>query len=206
MPRNTPGFDCRAPRIMAEWMVSIPAKKKDPYASDDNLQGVPITKYKAPPDLNPQPYIEVKPGEPGYDHHREEAKSRLKVYQEGSRYKYCPDSTDILDIRVKGDVITPPDIQIAQSVTDPATGKTTQTILAPEEGVPDRPHWVVSDLTEADVDWLPRRSEWAPILIPPKVPTPDMSLDDLPEEERSQYKDIPSPKRGTTTMCRCWKR
>ena len=25
MPMNTPGFDCRAPRIMGDWMVGLPA-------------------------------------------------------------------------------------------------------------------------------------------------------------------------------------
>ena len=30
MPMNTPGFDCRAQQIMSDWMVSIPAIRKDP--------------------------------------------------------------------------------------------------------------------------------------------------------------------------------
>src|SRR6185369_4313976 len=31
MPMNTPGFDCRAPRIMGEWMVGLPARALDPH-------------------------------------------------------------------------------------------------------------------------------------------------------------------------------
>ena len=28
MPMNTAGFDCRAPRILGDWMVGLPSKRK----------------------------------------------------------------------------------------------------------------------------------------------------------------------------------
>src|SRR6185503_16252356 len=35
MPMNVPGFDCRAPRIIGDWMVSIPATRINPGPRED---------------------------------------------------------------------------------------------------------------------------------------------------------------------------
>ena len=63
MPMSVPGYDCRIRKIMGDWMVSIPSKRKDPttdaYAEHSGETSHPL-------DLNTQPYVEVKPDVPDY--------------------------------------------------------------------------------------------------------------------------------------------
>jgi mono/diheme cytochrome c family protein len=159
MPRNTPSFDCRAPRIMASWMVSLPARRKKPMTSE---HAVPPS-YPMEPDLSdtsPQPYEEVRPGDPDFEEAKRAGAFRVRSYQNGRRYSYCPSTDDIFDPRVKGDVQVPVD----EKVYDPATKK----VLLDLDSVPNHPHWVPTDLTEAAVDWVPRRPDWKDVLAPDK--------------------------------------
>jgi mono/diheme cytochrome c family protein len=157
MPLNSPGFDCRAPRLLGQWMVSIPALKKHPELSEDLPTGDPFGA-----ESDPQPYVEVKPGEPNYALGQEQAKKRLATYRKGERFAaYCPDTGDIVDLDVlRGKRITPIDGSW-RSGTD---------YVLPLEGVPDHPHWVVTDLTEAPGDWTPRRTDWKSVIVDQVIP------------------------------------
>lgn len=152
MPLNSPGFDCRAPRIIGEWMVSIPALPKHP----DLTEEYPPDGDKAPEgtEFDPQPYREVKPGDADYENGQAQALRRLQAYRAGQRDKnYCPDTSDIIDLNVErsnGTILIPSDAEVAG---------------LPHESVPDRPHWVSIDLTNPPGDWAPRRPDWEKILV-----------------------------------------
>jgi len=125
MPMNVPGFDCRLPRIMADWMVSIPAVRVNPGTPEQVTQadtedpGTFLHDNEGT-DTAEQPYKEVSPGDPGYAAAKAQANQRLAFYHNPpspnySRYHYCPDTTDIVDPTVTGaDVhhLTPSDVQI----------------------------------------------------------------------------------------------
>jgi mono/diheme cytochrome c family protein len=184
MPMNTPGYDCRVPRILGDWMVSIPAQRKR-HDSGEYIQ--PVVGLDIDVDTNAQPYVEVKPGEADYDKAVADAATRLGLYHDGSplvafgalssgvvqyppRYPYCPDQTDIVD----HDVINHPDTVLAPADEDQYIGDRP---LMPRDGVPDRAHWVVTDLTDAPGDWAPRRLDWADVLVDlkPLPPTADQA-------------------------------
>lgn len=136
MPMNTPGFDCRAPRIMAEWMVSIPARQSDKFAVWYN-------------DRTPQPMQEVRPGTPDYDAALLQAELRLAQYRSGGRYEYCPDTTDIIDVRTAT-------AAVRNEKPNPDRD---------EYGFPKRPHFVETDLTEKPGSWAPRQPKWEDYLL-----------------------------------------
>ena len=147
MPMNTPGYDCRVPRIMAEWMTSIPAKRKEPTVSEDAIRS--DARY----DANAQPYLEVKKTDSGYFDAVRAGERRVADYQAGSRYSFCPDTRDVQDRNVlQGALVTPIDGELV-------------TQGFPAEGVPDRPHWSPMDLTDTAGDWYPRRGDWQKVLI-----------------------------------------
>jgi mono/diheme cytochrome c family protein len=148
MPLNSPGFDCRAPRIVGDWMVSIPAKRKHPALSEDKATG------EAGAETDPQPYVEIKADDPGYLNAQAEARKRLAIYRKGDRYEsYCPDTSDIVDIDVMRK-------KFGRQI--PGDGVVDG---MPIEGVPDRPHWVITDLTEVPGPWNPRRGDWKDVLL-----------------------------------------
>ena len=115
MPMNTFGYDCRAPRIMGNWMVGLPAARKRPSIPEDGLpkriativtyfdefgvkqvvNGFNLSAW----DDSPQPYVEVKPDDPRYADAVKQAQARLDEYHAGVRYNYCEDvlSPDIFD-------------------------------------------------------------------------------------------------------------
>lgn len=150
MPLNSPGFDCRAPRIVGAWMVSIPAKRKHPELNEEVATGLPGS------DSEGQTYVEVKPDEPGYLNALAETQKRLAAYRKGNRYTtYCPDTSDIIDIDVlRGKRVVPED----------ATYRVNGTLKLPQDGVPDRPHWALTDLSESPGAWTPRRTDWQKVL------------------------------------------
>ncbi len=99
MPMHAPGFDCRAPQILGDWMVSIPAVRKNPATDEDavppKVAGSSADAKKV--DTSAQPYEEVKPGDPRYAMAVADAEKRLEAYHAGRRYGVCPDTTDIVD-------------------------------------------------------------------------------------------------------------
>jgi hypothetical protein len=151
MPLNSPGFDCRAPRILGSWMVSIPAKRKHPERREESATG------NSDSDSEGQTYVEVKPDEPGYLNALAETQKRLATYVKGSRYAtYCPDTSDIIDLDVlRGKRVVPED----------GTYKVNGTLKLPLDGVPDRSHWALTDLSESPGAWTPRRTDWQKVLV-----------------------------------------
>jgi mono/diheme cytochrome c family protein len=157
MPLNSPGFDCRAPRILGEWMVSIPALQKHPELNED----VPPDAKVAPDftELDPQPYREVKPGDPEYDNAVAQAAARLQTYRAGLRNKnYCPDTSDIVDLDVERGIV----LEGVNVALIPQDGEVSG---LPHDSVPDRPHWVSIDLTNPPGPWNPRRPDWKKIIL-----------------------------------------
>jgi len=247
MPLHTSGFDCRVPKIVGNWMVSIPArlsgtakyigiggaldgktfnvesqlatcstalhwvpddKKAEktiadctadeiakslcvavpanpgsllssyPFPAGQNLCQFCVGNWCFDPEIKfpsfseaVQPYKELSMTSAGlfaYDPFTQtfggsyaaavaEAEERLKIYQAGERYNYCPDTTDIVDPEVG---------------TKDTQGKT---IVVPREkppepiqqlplGVPSRPHFIITDVTEAPGEYKPRRPDFAKIL------------------------------------------
>ena len=154
MPMNTPGYDCRVAQIMGDWMVSIPAVRTntDKTKKEDSIDPATV-------DNTPQPYVEVKPGDSGYAAALTAAQKRLATYHAGHRYNFCPDTSDILDPSVvSGDYETPPDLAIGDLAATPPQ------LTMPAEGVPDRPHWVVTDATDPPGDWVARGTQWPKVL------------------------------------------
>ncbi|MGZ3438354.1 MAG: hypothetical protein ACXVDD_02515, partial [Polyangia bacterium] len=168
MPMNSPGFDCRAPKLVGEWMVSIPARRTSTVDED----AVPRAGITVAVDDSPQPYVEVKPGDPGYDDAARVRDTRLQVYRRSPRYGFCPDDGDIVDHDVvDGNQLVP--------AADPVYDRIDPTkLLQPAMGVPDRPHWVNTDLTELAGDWFPRRSDWEKVIVEGQL-DPGLSPADL---------------------------
>lgn len=136
MPMNSPGFDCRAPRIMGDWMVSIPSKRIIAADAEKDKDGKPIppAEWTVPS----QSYEEVKPDATDYNKALEEADKRMKAYHGNftqidrdeftksepdakgkwpytpylAGYRstmYCPDTSDIIDPSVTGSQLVPQD-------------------------------------------------------------------------------------------------
>lgn len=171
MPANTPGFDCRARRILGDWMVSIPARIANPDLDESAIPGVTTGK---PLDTSSQPYVEVRPGDADYDEAMKRARARLEEWHAGDRYnlEYCP-NTDIVDPEIlRGKYLTPRDIDGSQG-TPPVVGVDNVPIWVTGDRIPDRPHWVVTDLTEVPGPWNPRRLDWYDVLVDGNVPEPD---------------------------------
>lgn len=162
MPMNSPGFDCRAPRLLGEWMVSIPAVRKSELDNADLVYDSSVVREV---DREPQPYVEVTPEDPRYGSAANGAMRRLGDYQMGRRYRWCPSTEDIVDRDVlsaqsagrAGDAV-PRDKQIREP-DDKARGW-----FLPDN-IPDHAHWVVTDLTDAAGDWYPRRPDWQDVLV-----------------------------------------
>ncbi|HKP61023.1 MAG TPA: hypothetical protein VJV78_30040 [Polyangiales bacterium] len=203
MPMNVPGFDCRVPRIMGDWMVSIPARKRTPGLNERFDVDYPHSKEYTGEE-SPQPYVEVKPTEPDYAEAVREAKRRLDLYHRGGvdtnyfdwvsnqqpvaadrliqhpRYEdYCPDTSDIVDPTVgisseaETERLTPDDFSRAPELlmtTDLQSEDINDTLLMNlPDAVPDRPHWVETDVTDPPGDWAPRRPDWSDILVSKKL-------------------------------------
>lgn len=150
MPLNSPGFDCRAPQYLGEWMVSLPAVRKNPGLVEE----VTTETGEKDREMDPQPWLEVKPSEPGYFQALALSQRRLATYRNGRRAaNYCPDTQDIVDV---------PGVLNTQSELIPRDGEVKG---MPEEGVPDRPHWVVTDVTDPPGAWTPRRTDWKTVLL-----------------------------------------
>jgi hypothetical protein len=151
MPRHSMGFDCRAPRIMGDWMVSIPAVHKEEGAAyENNVRAEPF-------DQTAQPYVEVKSTDPGYMVALAATADRLYQYHTGKRYDYCPDRRDIV---IPEALITTDPAKLIPPDTIQYTDSTRKKVIMPNDGVPDRAHAVPSDTTDVPGDWLPRRGDF----------------------------------------------
>jgi mono/diheme cytochrome c family protein len=179
MPMNVPGFDCRAPRVIGDWMVSIPAKRKALLRED--LVCAPQTECVPYFDNSVQPYAEVLPGQDGYAVASKSAQARLWDYHEGttnhqvielaakarkpSRYNQCPVTDDIIDPSLTGGLgaRTPAD-------SDPMDQYLSLT-KSVNVGVPGHPHWFPTDITDEPPPWAPRNTQWSKVLgLPHQFP------------------------------------
>jgi mono/diheme cytochrome c family protein len=193
MPMNVPGFDCRVPQIMADWMISIPARLRSPGTSlSDNVD---VASGSA--GVKEQPYVEVKPDDDAYKQALADATQRLDYYHKGGRdvlsapfkdptsfsagglthvnyryAKYCADTSDIVDPDVRGDHIIPDDSDPSPSFlpslpkpTMPKISEPLDQFITKKDGIPNRPHWVVTDVTDTAGEWNPRRIDWADVLV-----------------------------------------
>jgi hypothetical protein len=176
MPLNSPGYDCRVTQILGDWMVSIPSVIANPNL---DINAVPDDNGVFPPnaDTDVQPYMEVPPDDPGYADAVRVAGLRLNQYHTGRRYTYCPDTSDILDPLIEAEadqnVAVTPDVGAVFDPTDP------NKVIMPDLGIPLRPHWVVTDTTEAGGDWFPRRPDWDQALVSHVVVASGISANDL---------------------------
>jgi hypothetical protein len=187
MPMNTAGFDCRAPRIMGDWMVGLPSVRKlvqlatlvgGTAPSEDLLPtGVPpavLGSLKTGYDDNPQPYVEVPPDSTLYAQALQDARARMVEYHEGVRYQYCQDvlSPDIYDPFVPfvhPEYTYHPNPYEYQTSADPETPPLDpmhpDRYVQPRIGVPYHAHWINYDPTEPPPPWVPRRTDWKEILV-----------------------------------------
>jgi mono/diheme cytochrome c family protein len=174
MPRNTAGYDVRARQIMSDWMVSIPAKRKNPGVPEYAMHGTTAGGI-APWDDLPQPYVEVPPGDLAYATAVGDAEERIHVLHSGenaalppplngnySRYSDKGDTFDILDPAVVQD-------PVCHAIPEPPL--TTN----PDDPYPyaQHAHWVGRDLTDPAGAWKPRRSDWPDALVEGKPTTGD---------------------------------
>jgi len=164
MPMHSSSYDCRAPKIMADWMVSIPAKRKRPDIGETNDVGTVSGGIPQPIDTSEQPYEEVPEGDPGIDKAKRAASDRLELLHQSSKYSYCPPDDDIFDRVVQrgagavGTRLVPLDFEILNG-NDPPN------VILPADSVPNRTHFVTIDLTEAPGDWGPRNGSWEKVLV-----------------------------------------
>jgi len=178
MPMNSPGYDPRAKDILGDWMVSIPAVRKQPnlveYAYQTNNQLEDNIPPNAMTDTSPQPYVEVTPGSPGYEAAQLAAEDRLAILHTGTdvlgntpvqmasgsinyiRYTDPGQTEDILDPAVLENPICTP---VPQG--DPAV------YTYP---FPEHPHWVNTDLSNPPGPWTPRQTNWSNVLVHDDVP------------------------------------
>jgi mono/diheme cytochrome c family protein len=186
MPLNTPGYDCRAPRIMGNWMVSIPAVLAHPGRDENDRPFLstsppcPTCLYGTyPPDVDddPQPYVEVSSDDPRYPNAVAAAAQRLQEYQTGYRYQFCPDTTDILDPYITQQVDANQQVVLdTQPVRDP---NDPTKLIMPALPVPIRPHWVITDASDPPGDWFPRRVDWSTALVDHQITNTFLKGEDL---------------------------
>lgn len=154
MPRNVPGYDCRAQKIMADWMLSIPSRAKD----------LPL------PDTDPafhQPYEELREGDDGYSNAVRAAERRLEQFHASVSGQHCPTDDDIIDPRVVlSDTFATTGQKKRPSPTDDGilNGPRVNPDVPVKDVVPDHAHWVPTDTTDTLGDWAPRRPSWKELL------------------------------------------
>ena len=201
MPMHTAGFDCRAPRIMGDWMVGLPSIRKLahlasllPGGKAPSEDALPLTATRGrapvlgslnngdevnpPYDDNPQPYMDVRPDSALYEKALEEARARLAEYHEGVRYQYCQDviSPDIYDPFVPEHKEypyrpNPHQYQLTYLESPPLDQMHPDRFVQPRIGVPFHAQWIDYDPTDPPPPWVPRRTEWQQILVDGKPDT-----------------------------------
>lgn len=182
MPMNVAGFDARAPRIMGDWMVSIPAKLKPEAGAD---------RAKFERTMSGQPYVEVKPGDADYSAAQAEARQRLELYRGGGvapldyfpeqsagerhatffdnvRYaKYSPDVRDTVTGDAEDHCGLPSECERLRKMNGQPEDDREHYWGLSGDMVPDRPNWIRMDFSDPPGDWYPRRSDWQDVLVAP---------------------------------------
>ena len=193
MPMNTAGFDCRAPRIMGDWMVSIPAILKAQY------QGISedvIPHNRRPRDWNlPARLHRRAPAVPGGQARRHpirggagrcarRASPSITAAYATTTARTCwgTTSSTMLDpsrfvkyndpAKARPDRLLPDPNRVSSrrhSAIDPLKPGY---YVQPAMGIPYHAEWFDYDPTDAS-PWAPRRSNWPTVL---KSGIPDSSL------------------------------
>lgn len=174
MPLDSPGYDCRAAGILGDWMVSIPSRRKAPGKAQytDDFSG----DWQDTVDTDPQPYVEVLPGDADYAAAVGAAAARVADYHAGYRYGFCPSTytADIVDPVIQDEVDRGLAVTVdTRPIPDPNDPKA---LLMSDIGVPVSPHWVNFDDTDPPGDWFPRRADWPTFLNHPNIPSAVQSL------------------------------
>jgi mono/diheme cytochrome c family protein len=194
MPMNTPGYDDRVRQILSDWMVSIPAVRKSSEVPEyafvsNNNNDAPV--FGAAVDTNPQPYVEVLPGDPRYPDAVTAAAQRLQVLHTGvnpnvplgtdftpiSRYATPGLTEDILDPNIPNHACNPVPLPIVPK---------SQTEGLAKEPIPGHCHWVVTDTTQPPGAWSPRRPDWATVLVEQQSAAPSACLTGSEQETAKQ--------------------
>jgi hypothetical protein len=105
--------------------------------------------------------VEVLPSDRDFARQRRAGEARVTQFERSARYRDCPDPTvDIVDPAVsRGELLVP----------QPQNGKLLDADEVEIGGyalrTPERPHYVVTDLTNPPGDWFPRRPDWHQVLV-----------------------------------------
>lgn len=177
MPRNVPGFDCRAHQIMADWMLSIPAKD----CSNSNPKLPPVTceakeAARLPGEaLNlDQPYEEILPDAREYEKAVRDGQKRVDAFHASVMGQQCPIDDDIVDPQV----LNSPPVLGSEKKQYPAPNAQPEGAIPTgprvvndlyawpiQDGIPDHAHWVPVDTTDNfAAGWIPRRSNWKSVI------------------------------------------
>lgn len=169
MPMDTPGYDCRARRLLGSWMVSIPSTwKRDSFIVYPDstkpevfrsLKPGTLDEFFADPEL--QPYEEVMPDSPGFFTAEIQANNRLNMFRSSPRFNDCPpDKQDVLDPLVAATGIGLPAPKAVKGL-DLGEGHKGNYSLT----IPARPHYFETDLRQ-DTSWIVRRGDWYEVMVP----------------------------------------
>lgn len=163
MPLDTPGYDCRARRVLGKWMVSIPARWKSDgktISLGNEQKTLSMGFDEAFHDPEPQPYSEVTPDDPEFAREVRLAASRVKKFEEGERYNDCPAPTlDVLDPVVAATGIGLPAPQRTEVRDDGG-----EVVGSYSLRTPARSHYFETDL-RSNTSWIIRRGDWYEILV-----------------------------------------
>jgi mono/diheme cytochrome c family protein len=164
MPRNVPDYDCRAHKIMASWMLSIPSEPKsaDPTA------------------LFEQPYVEVLPDAAGFSRADRLARERVEDYLTSVTGQHCPATEDTLDPTVVSSPTVTTSTGLEQKLrpapiddrmlSSPRLAENANAEGLFADNVPSHAHWVPVDTTDPPGRWIPRRSNWKSVVVTGDVP------------------------------------
>ncbi len=139
MPLHTPGFDCRAPNIMAEWMLSIPTVDLDSngVAEKDDVRAVTR--------------VEIDPADPQYATASLQVAARLQTYRDDPVVKTCNNNADVVDANTSTPDNWPYSVLDVNNPDFPFS-------------IPNRNAWIKLD-THADLSkWTPRGA-WRQALV-----------------------------------------
>ncbi len=166
MPMHSPGYDCRAPKIIGDWMVSIPAALIHPDKPDYAYKG-------ANANTDNQPYREITPDNPDYPSAVATARNRLDQYHASSRYNFCPPSytDDIVDRVVTAQVDRHAPVTADEGFFPNPDPKAANRVLMPDLPVPIRPNFIPYDDTDVPGPWFPRNPLWDPGIVDPTATT-----------------------------------
>jgi mono/diheme cytochrome c family protein len=150
MPMDTPGYDCRARRVLGNWMVSIPSKLDSQLPADLGEMS----------DAADQPYSEVTPADAHYKDYLAQADARLARFQNSERYNDCPQaSMDVAAPEVTSGLSIVPKAQTTVILGADGQPAEQYSLLSPA-----RPHYPATDLHD-DPMWVIRRDDWYKVLV-----------------------------------------